>query len=76
MKSPLRRQTNARTTRSLRNAHGSTSGYFGGSERDVLSRYAGAADAFGAGPIVALTPDRPSIHREVIDEVVVDTRGR
>jgi spore coat polysaccharide biosynthesis protein SpsF len=41
-----------------------------GSELDVLSRYAEAAAAFGAGPILRITSDCPLIDPVVIDEVI------
>jgi spore coat polysaccharide biosynthesis protein SpsF len=43
---------------------------FRGSEHDVLSRYAGAAATFGAGPVVRITSDCPLVDAEVIDEIV------
>jgi spore coat polysaccharide biosynthesis protein SpsF len=43
---------------------------FRGSEHDVLSRYAGAAQAFGATTIVRVTSDCPLIEPVLIDQAV------
>ncbi len=43
---------------------------FRGSEYDVLSRYAGAAQAFGANTIVRVTSDCPLMEPDLIDQAV------
>lgn len=43
---------------------------FRGSERDVLSRYAGAARTFGVETVVRVTSDCPLIEPSLIDEAV------
>lgn len=43
---------------------------FRGSEQDVLSRYAGAAQAFGGETIVRITSDCPLMEPDLIDQAV------
>jgi spore coat polysaccharide biosynthesis protein SpsF len=43
---------------------------FRGSDADVLSRFVGAADAFGLDAVMRVTSDCPLIEPEVIDQVI------
>jgi len=49
-------------------------GYFRGSEQDVMGRVLGAARAFGADNLVALTGDNPLVDPRLIDDVIAFQR--
>jgi spore coat polysaccharide biosynthesis protein SpsF len=48
--------------------------YYAGSERDVLGRYAEAAEHFAADPVVRLTADCPLIDPALVDECITRFR--
>lgn len=47
---------------------------FRGSEQDVLSRYAGAAEQFAADTVVRITSDCPLIDAGIVDQVLEELR--